>query len=45
MEHLYEAWKSDIDAGRSSLMIAADSATVADLNRRARADRVTAARS
>jgi len=40
VEQLYEAWKADIDAGRTSLMIAADSATVAELNRRARADRV-----
>jgi len=42
VERLYQAWKADIDAGRSSVMIAADSATVADLNRRARADRVAA---
>ncbi|MCU4187023.1 relaxase domain-containing protein [Acidiferrimicrobium sp. IK] len=41
-ERLYQAWKADIDAGRSSLMIAADAATVAELNRRARADRVAA---
>jgi conjugative relaxase-like TrwC/TraI family protein len=40
MERLYLAWKADIDAGRSSLMIAADTATVTELNRRARADRV-----
>lgn len=40
LKRLYQAWKADIDAGRSSLMIAADGATVADLNRRARADRV-----
>ena len=31
-----------MDAGKSSLMIAADAATVAELNRRARADRVAA---
>ena len=42
LERLYQAWKADVDAGSSSLMIAADSATVADLNRRARADRVAA---
>jgi len=42
LERLYQAWKADIDAGRSSLMIAADTVTVADLNRRARADRVAA---
>ena len=40
LEALYEAWKADVDAGRSSLMIASDSATVGELNRRARADRV-----
>ncbi|MHB8296567.1 MAG: MobF family relaxase [Acidimicrobiales bacterium] len=40
LERLYQAWKADVDAGRSSLMIAADSATVAELNRRARADRL-----
>jgi len=42
LERLYQAWKADIDAGRRSLMIAADTATVAELNRRARADRVAA---
>jgi conjugative relaxase-like TrwC/TraI family protein len=42
LERLYQAWKADVDAGRSSLMIAADTVTVADLNRRARADRVAA---
>jgi len=42
LDRLYQAWKADIDAGRSSLMIASDSATVAELNRRARADRVEA---
>jgi len=41
LDRLYAAWKADIDAGRSSLMIASDSATVAELNHRARADRVT----
>ena len=40
LEQLYAAWKADIDAGRTSLMIASDSVTVAELNRRARADRV-----
>ena len=34
------AWKSDVAAGKSSLMIAGDAATVAELNRRARAERV-----
>lgn len=40
LDQLYAAWKADVGAGRSSLMIASDSATVAELNRRARADRV-----
>jgi conjugative relaxase-like TrwC/TraI family protein len=42
VETVYAAWKRDIAAGKSSLMIAADNATVAELNRRARADRVAA---
>jgi conjugative relaxase-like TrwC/TraI family protein len=42
LEAVYTAWKHDIDAGTSSLMIALDSATVTDLNRRARADRIAA---
>ncbi len=42
LDRLYAAWKTDIDEGRSSLMIASDSATVAELNARARADRVEA---
>jgi conjugative relaxase-like TrwC/TraI family protein len=37
---LYAAWRADIDAGRTSVMIAPDSATVGELNRRARADLV-----
>jgi len=37
---IYGAWKTDVEAGKSSLMIAADSATVIELNRRARTDRV-----
>ncbi|MDP9441145.1 MAG: relaxase domain-containing protein, partial [Actinomycetota bacterium] len=39
---LYGAWKADVDAGKTSLMIAQDLATVADLNRRARQERVAA---
>lgn len=38
---VYNAWRTDVDAGKSSLMIGADSGTVAELNRLARADRVT----
>ncbi len=40
LDQIYQAWKADTDAGLSSVMIAADTATVADLNRRARRDRV-----
>ena len=39
---VYAAWKADVDRGLTSLMIAGDSATVAELNRRARADRIAA---
>lgn len=49
LDTLYGAWKSDTDQADPvtgtplvSLMIAGDTATVAELNRRARADRVTA---
>ncbi len=41
LDALYAGWKEDRDAGRTTLMIAGDSTTVAELNRRARADRVT----
>jgi conjugative relaxase-like TrwC/TraI family protein len=36
----YRAWMTDIAAGKSSLLIAADNATVARLNARARLDRI-----
>lgn len=39
---LYGRWKEDVDAGLTSLMIAPDAHTVSELNRRARADRITA---
>ena len=42
IDALYAGWKADVEAGRTSLMIAADTATVDELNRRARADRVEA---
>jgi conjugative relaxase-like TrwC/TraI family protein len=42
VETVYAAWKRDNASGRSSLMIAADNATVAELNRRARTDRIAA---
>ena len=40
LDAIYAAWKADVQAGKSSLMIAGDSATVAELNRRARTGRV-----
>jgi hypothetical protein len=40
LDTIYAAWKNDVDAGKSSLMIAGDSATVTELNARARGDRV-----
>ena len=39
---LFEAWTADTTTGRTSLMIAADTQTVVDLNTRARAQRVRA---
>lgn len=40
LDALYRAWKKDIDSGLSSVMIAPDLGTVAELNRRAREDLV-----
>jgi hypothetical protein len=40
LDELFANWTDDIRAGRRSLMVAADTATVADLNGRARAHRV-----
>ena len=42
MAACYEAWKADVEAGKSSLMVAHDNETVRELNRLARADRVAA---
>jgi conjugative relaxase-like TrwC/TraI family protein len=42
LDAAFLAWKADVDAGRSSLMIAGDTGTVTELNLRARADRVAA---
>lgn len=39
---LYAAWSADLIAGKRSLMIAGDNATVAELNARARAARIAA---
>lgn len=41
-EAMYQAWRADTRAGRASLMVAADAATVTELNARARADLVAA---
>ncbi len=41
LDAIYAGWKADVEAGKSSLMIACDTATVAELNRRARTARVT----
>jgi conjugative relaxase-like TrwC/TraI family protein len=40
LDAIYAAWRADVEAGKSSLMIAGDSATVTELNRRARTARV-----
>jgi ATP-dependent exoDNAse (exonuclease V) alpha subunit len=40
LDLLFDAWATDTRAGRSSLMLAADTQTVNDLNQRARAYRV-----
>jgi conjugative relaxase-like TrwC/TraI family protein len=42
LDAIYTAWKADVDAGKSTLMIAGDAATVSELNERARAGRVAA---
>ncbi len=40
LDAIYAAWKTDVEAGKSSLMIAGDAVTVTELNERARAGRV-----
>ena len=42
LDALYGAWKEDTEAGKTSLMIAGDLATVGELNARAQADRIAA---
>jgi conjugative relaxase-like TrwC/TraI family protein len=42
LDALYHSWRLDVEAGRNSLMIAGDAATVAELNHRARAGRIDA---
>lgn len=39
---IFEGWREDVRAGRTSLMLAADAETVSELNERARAHRVAA---
>jgi conjugative relaxase-like TrwC/TraI family protein len=38
LDALYEAWKQDVEVGKTSLMIASDLGTVGELNSRAQAD-------
>ena len=42
LESAYAAWRADLAAGQDSLLIAADRATVTNLNLRARIDRISA---
>ena len=44
LDALYKAWKRDIDESKISLMIAADTGTVGELNSRAQADLIAAGR-
>ncbi|NNN22443.1 MAG: relaxase domain-containing protein [Acidimicrobiales bacterium] len=44
LDAIYQAWKTDRDSGKTSLMIAGDALTVSELNRRARADQVSGGR-
>ncbi len=44
LDGAYSAWRADVDAGRESLLIAADNTTVLELNARARADNVITGR-
>jgi conjugative relaxase-like TrwC/TraI family protein len=41
LDAIYQAWRTDTEAGQTSLMIAYDVATVAELNQRARQDRAS----
>jgi hypothetical protein len=42
LDAIYTAWRRDVESGKRSLMVAGDAATVAELNRRARSDRIAA---
>ena len=44
LETAYEAWRRDVQKGRSSVLIAGDAATVTGLNERARADLILTGR-
>jgi conjugative relaxase-like TrwC/TraI family protein len=44
LDALYDAWRTDVNAGRTSLMLAGDVKTVRELNARARHDHVSAGR-
>lgn len=44
IEDAYQGWRVDHDAGRESLLIAADNATVLELNNRVRTDNITTGR-
>ena len=44
IEDAYQGWRADHDAGRESLLIAADNATVLELNNRVRTDNITTGR-
>jgi conjugative relaxase-like TrwC/TraI family protein len=41
-DELYDAWQADIDGGNTSVMLAVSNRTVAQLNQRARRDRIAA---
>jgi conjugative relaxase-like TrwC/TraI family protein len=42
LDACYEGWRTDVEAGKASLMVAQDNETVGELNRLARAGRVAA---
>jgi hypothetical protein len=42
LDAIYTAWRKDVEGGKRSLMVGGDAATVAELNRRARGDRIAA---
>lgn len=44
LDAAYTAWRTDTDTGRDSMLLAADTDTVTELNARARADNITTGR-